>query len=520
MNKVIMLFTALFFALKCSLAMAYEFPLPASNFVKAKMPMYAVYPRPDADVQAHARHRWAHPDMPYQIPVGIQGGAWPFKYEIVEGPAGAEIGQHYGDDNYGAISWEPTESTGTVEFTVRVTDQELNTINLSWTVNIDASMFVFVQDGWSGPKNGTINEPLEDVVDWYKGDLDDKTYHNKIIVFRGGDYELIGDLNNANGNVRLNADSKTPSIIGFPGETPIFDCSRAKILTDNGDFKDLFVAGITWKNGRADVANSHFWWAVGDVSRSTWWRNHFDNIGKGTVGNDNAAPVLISSSGANQHKEHILYSENLHTNINNRGSNGAYLDIFTSSYVLVERNIARDSSTYAGFWMKTAVSYVTVRANEAWDNVRGTQIEIGYAASSGILPHDQEVCWNRIVANSSQGQDAVLLFAMNDDYEGRHYNSFIYRNTFVNGSSWVRFEGREPYVVEGNVVVTVMRSRWKTSIMTGTIPNIVGSPDDNITDEAGRLVGNYRTVNLGKVGYEVTELGVSPIKTPLPPSVN
>ena len=60
--------------LQCLTVSAIEFPLPETNFEPAKMAMHLVYPRPDTETQVHARHRWAHPAMRYEIPVGVQGG--------------------------------------------------------------------------------------------------------------------------------------------------------------------------------------------------------------------------------------------------------------------------------------------------------------------------------------------------------------------------------------------------------------------------------------------------------------
>lgn len=120
----------------------------------------------------------------------------------------------------------PLPGSGTFLFEVKITDQELNVVTAIWQVTIDADMFVFIEDGYTGTKVGTINQPLEDIDDWYLGDRSDATYLNKIIVLRSGNYNLIGDPG-ASGNIRLDADTKTGSIIACPGEMPVVDCSTA-----------------------------------------------------------------------------------------------------------------------------------------------------------------------------------------------------------------------------------------------------------------------------------------------------
>jgi len=514
-NIIIYLIFGLFFGTS-NTAFSLEFPLPASNFVKAKMPMHLVYPRPDNETQSHARHRWAHPSMKFEIPIGVQGGAWPFKYEIIEGPVGAVIGEYYGDTDYGSISWTPTDASGTHAFKVRITDQELNTVEANWNVSIDSNQFIFIQDGYTGNKVGTISEPLEDVVDWYKSDRNDKTYHNKIIVFRSGNYSLLGAASD-NYNIRLNANSKTPSLIGYPNETARVNASNAKILTDNGSLKDLFIAGIRWESSRQDVNNAHFFWAVGDVTRSTWWNNYFYDHGPGIKGTDNTTAVFVSSTDV--HKRNILYKNNIHDNFHNTGSNGSYVDMYYSSYVLIEGNSAKNSGNSYGFWAKGTTSFVSIRANEAVNNITNGGVTVGYGSESPEVPFNHEVCWNRISFPRNNSAPTTLKWAMSNSYGGNTYNSFIYRNTFVNGSAMVRFKGNENYEVDANVVVSNNLNRWDTDIMTEANPSITGDENAEITDQTGKLVGNYRQNYLGKMGFEISDVEI--VKVPkLPENSN
>ncbi|MDH5407603.1 MAG: hypothetical protein OEY00_03230, partial [Gammaproteobacteria bacterium] len=387
-------------------------------------------------------------------------------------------------------------------FEVKITDQELNTVTASWQVVIDASKFLFIQDGYAGTKVGTIDQPLEDIADWYKGDRTDTTYHNRIVVFRGGNYNLIGDPRNGN-NIRLDTATKTASLIGYPGETPIIDCSKAKILTDDG-LDDIFVADIRWENGRQDVPNAHFFWAIGDINRATWWRNHFHNLGPGLVGTDNTMPVFVSATSSL--KENILYKENNHTQINNIDYNGAYFEAYFSNYVLIEQNIASDSATESGFYAKGTRAYVSIRANTAINNVRGVQLDVGNGteAGVGIIPHDHEICWNNVRAPL----DNALMMSASNDYAGIFYSTHLYRNTIVADTAWVRFLGAENYKVDGNVVITndmySPLSRWNTSIMDSDyVSNLTSDGTEQFVDVEGKLQGEFRTLYLGTHGHEV-----------------
>ncbi len=494
-----------------------DFPLPDSNFVPAKMPMYPLYPRPDNDTQAHARHRWAHPDFRYEIPIGVQGGAWPFKYEIISGPSGSAIGEYYGDNNYGVLTWSPTTSTGNESFHIRVTDQELNTVDFNWNVTIDANQFVFIQDGWSGSKVGTIDSPLESFSDWYKNDRNDSSYHNKIIVFRGGNYTAVGDPS-AEGNVRLDAKSKTPSLIGFPGEIPIIDCSRAKFFSDgpSNNLRDMFIAGLRFENARSDVANSHFFWAIGDIDRATFYNNYFYKLGNGTIGTDN--PSAIFASGTDQEKTNILIKGNTFDSFTNNGSNGSYMDLYAAYYVLIEGNTAKNSNNLFGIWAKATKEFVTIRNNDLSENNRDGGIVVHYGDAAPGQAHDHEICWNKVVFTSTNRLALLIMGDAPSAANRAHYNSFIYRNTFVNGRSWVRFPSStgELYKVDGNVVVSAtLTSEWDTSIMDVSIPNVTGELSSNIVDKSGLLIGSYRSNYLGSVGHEVSGQYVKVPKSPV-----
>lgn len=478
-----------------------DFQLPSTNFVSAKMEMHLVYPRPDSETQSHSRHRLMHSQMSYKIPIGIQGGAWPFKYEIISAPTGASIGQLYGSDNYGVLIVSAIAS-GTHNFAIKVTDQELNTVDVNWTATVDDSKFTFIQDGYTGTKEGTIEQPLEDVTDWYKDDKNDTSYANQIIVFRDGNYTLVGPTSE-NGNIEINSGTKTPSLISFPDETPVIDCSSTKIFSRGGiNTQDMFVAGIRWENSRQDVNNAHFFWATGDVTRSTWWNNYFYNHDDGIVGNDNSCAVFVSNTSI--HKYNILYKQNIHDTFNNNAGNGSYVDMYYSSYVLIEENIAKNSNVNYGFWAKGTTSFVTLRANEAYDNVAGSQMTFGYGIECQELPHDNEMCWNRIRLDF--GSNGNISWAGSNAYEGETYNSYIYRNTFVNGYPRIRFKGNENYETEGNLIISShsdISKHWDSSIMDETL-NILGGESDGYTDQTGKLLDTTRDEYLGKVGFEVS----------------
>lgn len=473
--------------------------LDEGHWVPAKMPMTVVHPRPDRETQTWARHRVAHPEFRYEIPVGVQGGAWPFLYELVDAPDGASVGQIYGQDNYGVVTWEPS-AAGNHTFQVRITDQDLQTSTAAWTVTVDAEAFVFV-DGDNGDDAavGTVDDPLQSFSGWYRDDVTDDTFAGKIMVFREASvpYVIIGDAVNANGNCRLNSDTKSIVWIGYPDETPILDASQSKVFLE-APREDLYVAGLRFEHGRQDVANAQFFWVTGGGDRITFWRNTWFDLGPGQVGNDNTGPVFISGTGPE--KRYILSKENIYEEINNAGFNGHFLEVYRSSYVLYEQELARNCATAAGWYPKGAIANITVRNNTAIDGVSGGPIRGSFGGEAGQLPHDHEFCFNNVRVDDGDG----FLFSSSNAYEGEHYGGSVYRNTFVGSSPWLRFEGAQPYETDGNVVVTDDPSMFGEGIVIHpTIDDLLAAPSDGVVDETNRLTGPARDEHLGLRGHEI-----------------
>ena len=479
---------------------ALSFPLPQGNFVPPKMPMNPVYPRPDSETQPHARHRWAHPDFRYEIPIGVQGGAWPFKYEIVNSPSGATIGKYYGDPDYGVLKWTPANGdSGTKTFTIRVTDQELNTIDLTWKTTIDANKFVFLDANAVSTGSGTISDPLKSFSDWYKGDASDATYQNKIIVFRAGNYALAGDPDTTDSNKDGNAymtPSKTPSLIGYPSELPVIDCSTGKFFFITG-LPDIFVAGLTFENARSDVKNSHFFWLSGQDSRLTFWNNTFYNIGTGFEGSDNPSPLFFSNTEVLKH--YYLVKGNTFDTVLTRGSNGSLSDMYVVSDVLIEENTVQNCDAEYGFWAKATHENVTIRANKILTNNTTGGITFGlWSPWGGTVHHNHEACWNVIKVTTGW----TIRISQEEDLAST--NNHVYRNTFIGGEVSIRFNPTEPYHLDANVAEITNPTILNGSNVSTTIPNLVGSLNAGLVDNNGILANQFRLDYLGQIGYEVS----------------
>jgi len=476
---------------------ALSFPLPQGHFVPAKMPMHPVYPRPDSETQAHARHRWAHPDFRYEIPIGVQGGAWPFKYEILSGPTGATIGQYYGDPDYGILKWTPADGdSGTKTFAIRVTDQELNSVDLTWTTTIDISAFIFLDavNGSDTTGDGSIENPYATPISWYGAGKDTASYPDKIIVYRSGSYVLQRYDSTANW-VSVKNGVKPNQHIKFPDETPFLDCSVTGFITDNPT--DLFVSVDMGNTAPQQNADAKCIWVTGSGDRITLLGNLSD-LGRGTVGNDNPAGYMFSSTRRNN----IFIQGNL------SGSNIAPMfDIYGGKYVLCE-NI-----TLGGMFSWSQVLFIKSDSSDV--TIRNVLCTASFDCNYGVINlmgQEQnyrqeriEVCWCWIDGHGGNHQEAIITYWVSGSYPTPMRDIWIYRNTLKGKISGL--DNNQTINVERNVIVSdstpYVLSSDTQRIITNT-SNINGSTSDNIIDASGRLVGSFRTQYLGISGHEIT----------------
>ncbi len=488
---------------------ALSFPLPTGHFMPAKMPMHPVFPRPDTETQAHARHRWAHPDFRYEIPIGVQGGAWPFKYEIISGPAGATIGQYYGDPDYGVVKWTPANGdTGTKTFTVRVTDQELNTVDLTWTTTIDPTRFLFLDanNGSDTAGDGSIGNPFATPASWYgPGDKNTVSNPDKIIVYRNGTYTLQR-YDPAATWVSIQNGIKPNQHIKFPGESPFIDCSVTGFVTVTSP--DVFVNVDMGNTTNQQNANAKCIWITGTGDRVTLLGN-ISNLGRGTVGNDNPAGYMFGST----RRSHVFFKGGL------SGNNTApFCDIYGTQYCLIE-GLTLSGSTGGDqkLLIKSDNEFVTVRNIKTLVSFTCAYGVIDLLGQEQVYPQDNiEVCWNWIDGPGSAPRHAAMATHWSPQNPPVQRNIYIYRNTIV--GKIINIGKRQRILVENNVLVSDFTPVLPASTADLTVidnNNIFASTADQAIDIYGALAGTYRSNYLGIRGHELSSVYRT---VPKPPS--
>lgn len=395
-------------------------------------PMHLVYPRPNGETQTMARHKWAHTDFPYRITVGVQGGRWPFKYELIQAPPGARMGRFFWEVDYGCIEWQPSTTSGTYQWEVRITDQLGDVVTSTWTTTIDNNAFVIIDPTIPASGVGTVLSPLKTMMDWYVN-ADDTTHINKIAVVRGGGTlyfpSIVGVNNN---NFLVKGSAKNPAIIGWPGEGATINAGSSKYIANLDSVNDIYVADIIFDTTRSDVSNSHFFWIAHTHNRTAFYNCIFKNQSPGTAGNDNQGCIFLSQT--NNAKNYFMIKNCVFDNVQtNNGGNGHYFDTYWCNYILAEGNIIKNSNATYGLWVKAALSYVSVRNNVGIENNRGRLHgwggSLGKSGSTLQPIHENETCYNKFRTLDEGGMPSVTL---GYDSPQTSLNNTFYKNSIYN----------------------------------------------------------------------------------------
>lgn len=445
--------------------------------------------------------------MQWELDIAVQGGSWPFKYEITTGPAGMTIGETLtplGDvqvvgDSYGKLVWP--NPTGTSEsVTVKVTDQDGNTATWSTTLTIGTARHVFVDDIGTGTGTGTIADPYTDWDDFWVSNTDNGNL-NKIVVFRAGTYT---PSDGASGESIVNPTYKPRSYINYPGESVTFTMSTARIQSIAPDF---YIRGIDLDGYKTTAANWRCIFLNGQFDRQSIQRCTFDNMEEGTVGTDN--PACIYANGISTKRQNITVSRCTQK----ADCNISLITTFDCQHVVVEHNIGDGTnitSHNGDFFIqiKDDSSDVSVRRNSAincngsgrggiwFNNQKSTP-------SSGVA-NNQEMCWNVIEDNNTG-----VIGAINSNTSSESTNTYIFRNTIINNTNnasqtfWFSTNGI------GDDPVAIYNCFSNTSGILGAVYDDALDAMSNQAialtsfDADGNLTGTARTSNLGIRGYEV-----------------
>lgn len=470
--------------------------LAPGHWIPAKMSMRLVHPR-TSTTSTYIYENW-YTGMALDLPVCVQGGAWPFYYELTTAPSGMAVGQQYGDANYGRITWA-SPTAGSHSIAVRVTDQDGNSVTHSWTLTVGTSKHVFF-DAVNGndANSGTISSPYKTFAAFASTDKFTPALQGKICVYRTGTYKgLISDPLTNGGGRYLMGSNKPLVHIAYPGETVTFDFSDVMWSYAQGARNEIAHVGMTITGAQQSsnpvALNFAQYIAMSNANRTLFDSMTFTQTGAVTSGDN---PACIFFGDDNPCVDMAI------TNCTFDGLDGFFAaQIYDIQYSIIERNTLKNLVTRGAFYLKLAATTDnSVRNNVGILNNATPLVRVSDYASVTRT----EVCWNNFKSSTYS-----ILFG-----EGNNWGTDIcwgYRNTIqATGVAAAMKVGGSVVVatIENSVLVhnsTIYTDGIENIGFTGTLnqSNNLQTASTAYTDANGALTGTYRTSYLGLRGYEV-----------------
>lgn len=508
---------------------------PAGHFVNAKMSMAVVFPRPDSDTGAFgttiAPHRLAFYDgtnsVPYQTPVAVQGGARPLVWSVVAGPAGMTVGGAYGAADYGIVQWTPSSSISTASpttVTIRATDQQFNTCDVTWTLATSSSttdfLFVNSSTGNDTTGNGTYGNPYASLSKVMGINAASTTFPGRR-VYLSGSFQWPTQTGatgpgGGSGSGYFTVDkTKIPVVYrALPGATVSIDATLSQLSDNGGSSTDLtFCGSYTSRlsiNGSASAPTDTHTFELYNAERCTWWNVDFVNpINRTNGSNTNSTSIFTSNSG-------IIKNYYLILGCTETGRSGAptnsmlMTSMFSVQNVVFERNTCAGQCGF-GVYFKDSNRNITAAYNRI--DLQPNTTSSGGALLFGCQQNNQtagnlEACYNFVTGG-----------ALKMDFQGGTgaFSQYSYRNTFYRLDNNEQYGvgqigGLGPYTSDNDVVVSQGPGFIGTGVTaTGTEVHkaIGGSPpptDNPINITTGALVNAttaWRTLYLGTRGWEI-----------------
>jgi len=499
MKSTISLFLALFFT---STAVAANYPLEIVNI---------------DEVGTYNRINWAYPSLPYETPVVVEGGTFPFAFNLVVAPAGMTI-----DPTTGVLSWPNPTTTGSPHaVTVRVTDAEGATDTESFSLTIDANRFVFVQSGWGGTQTGAINSPYASLTALWNVDLT-----NRFLYFRTGTYTLPHTPveETRNGIARIGIGTARPRVwLAYPGETVSINQEFAYSIGLNNGVNDIYFGNITFDNISkygSVISGADFF----GYYNCKWADYQYDGVGSN--------PAYLNFMNADIASYGWVFGNDFGVDGSTTNHTAMFaLEVYDTAHLVFHGNTIHN--IYRGINLKDDANYTTVRNNV----FRALDAMALYSQGYQGGVSNTDISFNYIHGGYGVDSDTGLLVGLN------HW----YRNTLVqNGTElgyWRYVDATDgPFNLYGNVIISEYTDSGETTgdafYRNGAYfrysPNVYDSNfnfSNNLAvnsaasavDSNGLLLEPYRATYLGVAGWETGDAppDTTPPSTPtftLPPT--
>ncbi len=486
----------------------------ASGHFESHLSPVIVYPRPDGESSVYARHRNNYTGQNYRIPVVVEGGAWPFYYELTAAPSGMTIGTQLdlvsgelvAGTNYGIITWSNTPA-GTYTVTVRVTDQNLVVNTVTFQLVVGTADWIFLDPSAGTNGSGTLASPYNTLAA-----LSGLT--TKKILFRAGtvDWE----------QKTVGLQSMPVTYLPYSGESVLMKQALSPIGCNGGN--DFGFFGMKFFIPSDRTAVSQFFRLDGGCDRVCFFDCEFDG---GSFNNTE------TTGGEPKSNSSILMWQNTHAGLNGAGNsfysiikNCKFINVrdrdmflgYSMKNVVVEGNSMEGCTVGSnglghGFYFKTNVEHATFRLNYSIGTANTQKLIRIDAYAGDSIPMDYyDVSYNtfRYYGSDASG-DGTGAISNSHEYVEAGTHRYIFRNTLYSQSAaaiHARGQGSASVITAtNNVMVSGGTNTNGVQLVDyqGTFINtgyVAGNTSVGIVDSNNKLSGAYIS-NLGTKGAQV-----------------
>jgi hypothetical protein len=485
-------------------AAAGQSPSSPAHVEPARYPLELVSPREAGSAPAEgsppmpAGHRIfkAYPGLEYEIRAVTIGGAYPFRYNLSDAPAGMSV-----DPKAGVIRW-PQPSAGRVAPKLTVTDAAGTSITSTWTIDVTTDGFRFVDaERGDDAQPGTSEQPWKTLAG-----IRQSGKPGEIVYFRNGTYATAG-LPVSGGEtwerVEFNGRAHPVAWLAMPGEKPMIDAgyrATGGTMTATGQFIRFSGSRETpvYLDGLAITSARHIGlqFTSGTCNYGVFRRLSIHGIAESIDGANSAGIMTLTQPG--MPAWYTAYQDN---DFHDNACGG--IKQYSQRKFLWEDCRFRDSGS--GPDLKADVVRFEVRGC-LFANNRGRQAGLFgnlHPARGGEITG--EIRFNRMLCGGTTSQ-----LALDVNQDGLANEIHIYRNTLVGG---VRVRNTDaddgPFHFTRNVIVNDGAGQDRIALENVTAgdrihyaENLAGTMADGVVDAEGNLIGDYRK-HAGTRGHQL-----------------
>lgn len=486
--------------------------LLAGHFQSYRTPTLT-YPRPDSETVVTARHKVNYTGQNYRIPVLVDGGAWPFYYELLAFPTGMTIGSQLttsgseliAGPDYGIINY-PNAVAGTYTVTVRVTDQNGTVMTVTWQLVVGTTDWIFLDPAAGTNGTGTLASPYNTLASL-------NTLTTKKVLIRAGTVDWEQKV------VGLQAMPIT--YLPYGSEVVYMKQALSPIGCNGGN--DYWFSGFKFFIPSDRTAVSQFFRLDGGPDHVGFFENEFDGGSydntetTGSEPKSNSSILFWQGQGAVESSQsNSWYSFIKNCTFKNIRDRDTYL-AYSQRFTVVEGNSMENCTVGAnglgnGFYVKTSVSDLTFRSNFSVGTTNTQKLLRLDAYTGQFLMDKYDVCYNtyRLYGADASG-DGLGAISNGMQFEEAGTHRYIYRNTlYANQAAGIHARGQATNSIitcSNNVLISGGTNTNGVQLVQygGTLINtgyVAGAPAANIVDSNNKLIGSYLT-NLGTKGAQV-----------------